>query len=241
MERINDILGYKNRKIYQDDDFFSFSFDSIVLANYSTIRKKDKNILDLCSGNGIVPLIMSLRTNNKITGIEILEKQVELANKSIEFNHLSNQINMICMDVKDFISKDKYDSYDLITCNPPYFKDYSRKNLSYGKMIARHEILINLEDIINISSKLLKIGGNFCLVHRPDRLIDIIKLFNKYNLGLRRIKFVYDRIDRDAVLILIEGSKGRDSKLKIDKPLIVRNSDGSYTDEYNSLILDVIK
>lgn len=241
MERINDILGYKNRKIYQDDNFFSFSLDSVILANYSTIRKSDKNILDLCSGNGVVPLIMSLRTDKKIIGVEIQEDLVKLANKSIKYNKLDKQISMICSDIKEFITKDRYDSYDLITCNPPYFNNYDRVNLSYEKKIARHEILINLEEVISISSKLLKNGGNLSLVHRPERLVEIISLFNNYNIGISRIKFIYDRIDKPAVSILVEGRKNRKCSLKIDKPLIIKNSDGSYTDEYNKLIVEVVK
>ena len=241
MERINDILGYKNRKIYQDDNFFSFSLDSVILANYSTIRKSDKNILDLCSGNGVVQLIMSHRTDKKIIGVEIQEDLVKLANKSIKYNKLDKQISMICSDIKEFITKDRYDSYDLITCNPPYFNNYDRVNLSYEKKIARHEILINLEDVISISSKLLKNGGNLSLVHRPERVIEIISLFNKYNIGISRIKFIYDRIDKPAVSILVEGRKNRKCSLKIDKPLIIKNSDGSYTDEYNKLIVEVVK
>ena len=241
MERINDILGYKNRKIYQDDNFFSFSLDSVILANYSTIRKSDKKILDLCSGNGVLPLIMSLRTEKKIIGVEIQEDLVKLANKSIKYNKLDKQINMICSDIKEFITKDRYDSYDLITCNPPYFNNYDRVNLSYEKKIARHEILINLEEVISISSKLLKNGGNLSLVHRPERIIEIISLFNKYNIGISRIKFIYDKIDKPAVSILVEGRKNRKCSLKIDKPLIIKNSDGSYTDEYNKLIVEVVK
>ena len=241
MERINDILGYKNRKIYQDDNFFSFSLDSVILANYSTIRKSDKKILDLCSGNGVVPLIMSLRTDKKIIGVEIQEDLVKLANKSIKYNKLDKQINMICSDIKEFITKDRYDSYDLITCNPPYFNNYDRVNLSYEKKIARHEILINLEEVISISSKLLKNGGNLSLVHRPERLVEIISLFNNYNIGISRIKFIYDKIDKPAVSILVEGRKNRKCSLKIDKPLIIKNSDGSYTDEYNKLIVEVVK
>ena len=241
LERINDILGYKNRRIYQDDKFLSFSLDSVILANYSTIRKKDTNILDLCSGNGVVPLIMSLRTDKKIIGVEIQEDLVKLANKSIKLNKLDNQISMKCIDIKDFITKDRYDSYDLITCNPPYFNNYDRVNLSYEKKIARHEILINLEDVVSISSKLLKNGGTLCLVHRPERIIEIINLFNKYNISISHIKFIYDKIDKPAVSILIEGRKNRKCSLKIDKPLILKNSDGSYSDEYNKLIVDVVK
>ena len=241
MVNLNDILGYKNRKIYQDDNFFSFSLDSVILANYSTIRKSDKNILDLCSGNGVVPLIMSLRTDKKIIGVEIQEDLVKLANKSIKYNKLDKQISMICSDIKEFITKDRYDSYDLITCNPPYFNNYDRVNLSYEKKIARHEILINLEEVISISSKLLKNGGNLSLVHRPERLVEIISLFNNYNIGISRIKFIYDRIDKPAVSILVEGRKNRKCSLKIDKPLIIKNSDGSYTDEYNKLIVEVVK
>ena len=184
---------------------------------------------------------MSLRTDKKIIGVEIQEDLVKLANKSIKYNKLDKQINMICSDIKEFITKDRYDSYDLITCNPPYFNNYDRVNLSYEKKIARHEILINLEDVISISSKLLKNGGNLSLVHRPERVIEIISLFNKYNIGISRIKFIYDKIDKPAVSILVEGRKNRKCSLKIDKPLIIKNSDGSYTDEYNKLIVEVVK
>ena len=122
MEVLNDILGYPNRKIYQNTDFFSFSLDSVMLANFVTLRLRDKEILDLGTGNGVIPLILSLRTNKKITGVEIQPKLSELASKSVLHNQLSNQISIICSDMKDYVSTYTIEKYDVITCNPPYFK-----------------------------------------------------------------------------------------------------------------------
>ena len=122
MEVLNDILGYKNRKIYQDTDCFSFSLDSIMLANFVTIRLKDKKIVDLGCGNGVIPLIMSLRTNKNIIGVEIQNKLADMATRSVQYNNLSEQINIINCNMKDYISNDTFETFDLVTCNPPYFK-----------------------------------------------------------------------------------------------------------------------
>ena len=122
MEVLNDILGYKNRKIFQDNDCFSFSLDSIMLANFATIRLRDKNIVDLGCGNGVIPLILSLRTDKKIIGVEIQEKIANMAKRSIDINNLSEQIEIINMNMKEFSDSNYFESFDLVTCNPPYFK-----------------------------------------------------------------------------------------------------------------------
>ena len=244
MERINDILGYPNLKIYQDSSFFSFSLDSIILANYSTIRLRDTKIIDFCTGNGVVPLILSKRCNKCIEGVEVQEKIYNLALKSLVENNLENRICYYNMDVKDFCNdKNRYNTYDLVLCNPPYFKnnDLSSKNLSYEKMIARHEILIDLDTIVACANKILKEHGSLCMVHRTDRLIDVITAFKKYGIEPKRIKYIHENIDKESTLFLIEGQKAGSVGLKVDKPLILYNLDGTMTDEYNNLQLEVRK
>ena len=159
-------------------------------------------------------------------------------------NNLENRICYYNMDVKDFCNdKDRYNTYDLVLCNPPYFKnnDLSSKNLSYEKMIARHEILIDLDTIVACANKILKEHGSLCMVHRTDRLIDVITAFKKYGIEPKRIKYIHENIDKESTLFLIEGQKAGSVGLKVDKPLILYNLDGTMTDEYNNLQLEVRK
>lgn len=244
MERIDDILGYSHLKIYQNSSYFSFSLDSIILANYSTIRLRDKKILDFCTGNGVVPLILSRRCDKSIEGVEVQEKLCDLARKSVIYNHLENRIQIHCMDVKEFASNPvHYNQYDLVLCNPPYFKNHekSSKNLSYEKMIARHEILIDLDGICDCAKKVLKEHGTFCMVHRTDRLLDVLFAFRKHDLEPKRIKFIYETLEKESFLVLVEGQRIGNSGLKIDKSLILYQEDGSMTDEYAKLQVEVIK
>lgn len=242
MERINDIVGYKNRRIYQDNDCFSFSLDSLILGNFSTIRKSDEKILDLCSGNGIIPFILSLRCDKKIEGVELQEKLYNLAVKSNELNHLEDIITFYNEDVKDFVTNDRIGKYDLITCNPPYFKENNiNHNLTMEKTLARHEIKLKLEDLIGCVSKLLDNNGTFCLVHRSERLSEIVDLLNKNRLEIKRIKFIYKNSESNAEMVFIESRKDGKVGLKVEKPFIVYNLDGSYTDEYKRITEEVLK
>lgn len=241
MEVLNDILGYKNRKIFQDTDCFSFSLDSIMLANFVTIRLKDKRIVDLGCGNGVIPLIMSLRTNKNIVGIEIQEKLADMAKKSVAYNKLTDQISIINCNMKDYVCEDTFESFDLITCNPPYFKvnDKNYFNDSPEKVIARHEVEITLEDLLVVVKKLLKNNGNFAIVHRTDRLMDIISLFRKNNIEPKRIRFVHEKSNKNSTLVLIEGQKNGNVGLKVEDPFILYNDDGSETEEYKRLLVEV--
>lgn len=240
MKVLNDILGYKNLSIYQDPEFFCFSLDSVILANYSNIRLRDENIIDLGCGNGVIPLILSKRTNKKIIGVEIQKKCFDLAIESVKYNKLDNQIELINSDIKDL--DERYNNYfDLILCNPPYFKinDKNFFNLSKEKQIARHELMLNLDKLFSVSKKLLKNNGNIDIVHRPERLLEIFDSMRKYNIEPKRIKFVYENINKPSTLVLVEGQQNGKPGLKIDKPLIMYNIDGSYSDEYQSLINEV--
>ena len=242
MERLDDVLGYKDLKIYQNSDYFSFSLDSIILANYSTIRLRDKNIVDFCTGNGVVPLIISRRCKTNIIGVEIQEALADLARRSVEYNHLKDRISIICEDIKEY-SKNHLNEFDCILCNPPYFKveDKSSFNDSYEKMIARHEICITLEDICNCAKKILKDNGNLCIVHRSDRLMDILEVFRAHGIEPKRIKFVYETIDKPSTLVLVEGQKCGKVGLIVDKPLIQYELDGSMTEEYDRLQKEILK
>ena len=236
MERLDDILGYENLKIYQNSDYFSFSLDSIILANYATIRMRDKKIVDFCTGNGVVPIIVSKRTNSDIVGVEIQDNIAALAQKSIQYNHLENRIQIVHQDVKKF-AMDHLNEFDLVLCNPPYFKveDNSSFNLSYEKMVARHEVLFKLEDVFDCAKKILKDNGNIALVHRCDRLMDILSLLRDYHFEPKRIRFLFENVNKESTLVLIEGQKCGKPGLIIDKPFIQYNLDGSMTDEYKKL------
>lgn len=242
MEVLNDILGYKNRKIYQDNDCFSFSLDSVMLANFATIRFRDKKIADLGSGNGVVPLILSLRTDKEIVGVEIQKKLADMAERSIKYNGLENQIEIINQNMKDFVNDKNFESFDLITCNPPYFKvnDKNFFNDSYEKLVARHEVEINLNELLGVVRKLLKNNGNFAIVHRPERLMEILFEFRKNNIEPKRIQFVYEKISKGSTLVLIEGQKGGKDGLKIENPIVMYNEDGSMTEVYARLQVEVI-
>ena len=236
MERLDDILGYSDLKIYQNSNFFSFSLDSIILANYSSVRLRDKNIVDFCTGNGVVPIILSRRTENNIIGVEIQEKLADLASKSVEYNKLTDRISIVCSDVKEY-SKLHLNEFDLVLCNPPYFKveENSSFNDSYEKKIARHEVLINLDEICDCAKKVLKDNGKFCIVHRSDRLMDVLESFRSHGIEPKKIKFVYDNIEKESTLVLVEGQKCGKVGLKVDKPLVLYNKDGSITEEYKRL------
>lgn len=244
MERINDILGYKNRRIFQDDSCFSFSLDSVMLSNFVTIRHRDKNILDLGTGNGVIPLIISLRTDKPIIGVELQEKLANMAKRSVELNELNEQISIVNQDMKDFATGSNIEKFDVITCNPPYFKVNEKNyfNLSEEKILARHEVGITLSDVFCVSKKLLKNGGNFAIVHRPERLLEILELFKNNNISPKRLKFVYEKLSKDAILVLVEGQKGASSNgLKVEKPFIMYNDDNSITTEYKNFCTEVMK
>lgn len=241
MEALNDILGYKNRKIFQDDKCFSFSLDSVMLANFVSIRLRDKNILDLGCGNGVIPLILSLRTDKKIVGIEIQEKLADMAKRSVEYNRLTDKIEIINMDMKKFVNQKNTESYDVIVCNPPYFKvnDKNYFNDSVEKQIARHEICITLSDVFSVSKKLLRNNGTFALVHRPERFLEILDNFRKNNIEPKRVQFVYSKIDKDATLILVEGQKNGKPGLKIEKPFVLYDEKGVISPNYLRLQKEV--
>lgn len=226
----NYLLGYKNMYIMQDTEMFNFSLDSVLLANFVTINKSDKSILDIGTGNAPIPLILTNRTNAKITGVEIQKESYELALESVEINKLENQIEIINDDINNFYKNCESDSFDIITSNPPFFKNVITNDSNY-KLLARHEKTLNLEQILIIAKKLLKNNGVIALVNRPERMIDIITEMKNNNIEPKKIQLVYPFKGKNANILLIEGSKNGKPGLKILPPLFAHNNDGSYTEE----------
>ena len=234
---LNDLLDYNGYKIYQDTEMFCFSLDSVLLANFVTINKKVSNILDIGCGNAVIPLILSTRTNASITGVEIQKDVFKLAVKSVNYNKCDRQIKIINGDINELYKNIESDSFDTITCNPPYFKinEFTKQNLSSYKRIARHEIHLDIEKVCLIAKKLLKNNGNIAIVHRTNRLIEIIENMKKNNIEPKKIQFIYPKESSESNLVLIEGIKNGRAGLKLLPPLYVHNNDGSYTEIINKM------
>lgn len=230
---INDLVYFDNLKIVQNKNYFNFSLDSILLPNFAPITENTKLILDLCTGNAPVPLVLTTKTNAKIIGVELQKEVFELAKESVELNDLSEQIELINDNINNIVTKYETDTFDLITCNPPYFKhsEQSITNDNEIKSIARHEIHMELEDVFKICKKLLKNGGSICMVHRTDRLMEIIEKMKNNNIEPKRIQFIYPKMNSESNLVLVDGRKNGKTGLKVLTPLYVHNEDGSYTDE----------
>ena len=216
-EELNDLYDYIPLKIYQNNSYFKFSLDSVLLAEFVKKPEKAKHVLDMCSGNGAVSMILATKTDAKITSVELQKEVFELCVKSVNYNNQEKQINCVNSDIKDIKNYFPGNSFDIIVCNPPYFdsKNDELLNNDMVKAIARHEINIKLEEIIEIASKLLDLNGEFYMVHRPERLDEIIILCNKYNLNVKNIQLINTKIDISPKLVLVRCIKGSRKNVKI--------------------------
>ena len=230
-EVTNYLLAYKNMKIIQRKDMFNFSLDTVLLAHFCTINKDLNEIVDFGTNNAAIPLLLSRRTDKKIIGIEIQEEAVELARKNVLLNQLENQIEIVHSDIKEYIKEQK--KVKLIVCNPPFFKVGERSHLNDNQylQIARHEIKISLDEIVQCAAALLDNKGRFAMVHRPDRMIEIINCMQKYDIEPKRVRFVYPKVGKESHIFLIEGMYKGNKGLKIEAPLYAHEEDGSYTKE----------
>lgn len=231
METINYLLGYKNLKIVQNTEMFCFSLDSILLPNFVTINTRTKHILDIGCGNAPMPLIISNKTKAHITGVEIQKEIFDLAEKTIKINNKEDQIDIILGNICEIYKKWESDTFDVIVCNPPFFKisEGSHFNINNNKTLARHELTLDLEQIMIICKKLLKNNGVVGIVHRPERLVNIIEVMKKNNIEPKKIQFVYPKIGSDANILLIEGKKNGNSGLKIMSPIYSHDANGDYS------------
>ena len=229
-ERIDDLLTH-NLKIIQSREVFSFSMDAVLLAHFATIPLKGK-IIDLCTGNGVIPFLVSVYTKADIIGIDIQERLVDMATRSVFLNNLTKQIKVVHGDLKDSPRIFGAGEFDLVTVNPPYLPLTGQdKNINKYVAIARHEVHTNLEEVIDTGNKLLKVGGRMAMVHRPSRLGDIIYLLREVKLEPKRIRFVHPSLNKEANMVLIEAKKQGGKELHILPPIIVYDENGQYTDE----------
>lgn len=233
MKKIVNLLGYEGLKIIIDPSILNFSTDSTILADFVTIKQKDKNIVDLGTGTGYIPLYLTLRTNTKIYGIEIQKDIYDMFVESVKLNNLEEQIIPIHDDMKNIKKHFLPSSFDVVLTNPPYFKEQLNINNNEYKSIARHEIKITFEEIAAIAKYLLKDGGTFSLVHIPERLFELVEILKKNNLEPTRIRYVYSTINKDeAELVLIETRKnGKPNQLKILQPLYITDENNQSTEE----------
>ena len=230
-ERLDD-LQCKGYQIIQNPDMFCFGMDAVLLADFATGKKGGK-VMDLGTGTGIIPILMEARDKAAhFTGLEIQNESADMALRSVIYNNLSEKIDIVCGDIKEVGNIFERESYDAVVSNPPYISgSHGLENPSEPKNIARHEILLTLEEVIKAAAYLLKVGGAFAMVHKPFRLAEIIRLLSAYRLEPKRMCMVQPHANKEPNMVLIEAVKGGNPMIKIEPTLIVYNKDGSYTDE----------
>ena len=233
LETVVNLLN-KDMKIIQRVDHFAFSLDSLLVSEFASITKYTSKIVDLGTGSGVIPLFLSKKTKAKITGIEIQEISSDLAKRNVQLNNLEDQISIINDDMKNWRKYFRNNSIDMVISNPPFFKfDGNEKQLNdlTQLTLARHEISITLEEIIQTASNLLKDKGHFALVHRVDRFMDIIENMKKYDIEPKKIQFCHTKINKEGKILLVEGIKYGKPGLRILPPLIAHDDNGQYSAE----------
>lgn len=230
-ERLDD-LQCRGYKIIQNKDSFCFGMDAVLLAEFAT-GKPGARVIDLGTGTGVIPILMYSRGKGEhFTGLEIQEYSADMAKRSIVYNDLQDKIDIVCGDIREIPSLFKPASFDIVTTNPPYISEkHGLKNAMEPKNIARHEILLKLEDVIKQGAYLLKEGGCFSMIHKPFRLAEIIRIMSQYKLEPKRICMVQPYEDKEPNMVLIEGNKGGKPMVKVEPVLVVYNKEGGYTRE----------
>ena len=238
-ERVDDLQrnGYR---IIQNPERFCFGMDAVLLSSFAKAKPGEK-VLDLGTGNGIVPILMEAKTKGeKFFGLEIQEESADLARRSVALNELEEKIEIVTGDMKEAVNIFGAASFHVITMNPPYMTgNHGIVNPGDAKAIARHEITCSLEDMISQASKVLKCKGRFYMVHRPFRLAEIMSLMVKYHLEPKRMRLVYPYVDKEPNMVLIEGLKGGNSRITVEPPLIVYEKLGVYTEELKRMYYEV--
>ena len=233
-ERIDDLQnGYY---VIQDPDKFCFGMDAVLLSGFAKV-KKGETALDLGTGTGIIPILLKTKTNGKhFTGLEIQKECADMAGRSVRYNHLEDDVEIVRGDIKEAADIFGAASFDVVTSNPPYMiGQHGLRNPDMPKAIARHEVLCNLEDVVSQASKVLKERGRFYMVHRPRRLAEIISLMKEYRIEPKRLRMIHPFADRDANMLLIEGVRGGKSMMVVEPPLIVYDEPGVYTKEIHRI------
>ncbi|MBM6753962.1 tRNA1(Val) (adenine(37)-N6)-methyltransferase [Lactobacillus alvi] len=238
-ERI-DQLSAQGIQIIQSSEVFAFSLDAVLLADFvRPNRKHNLQTVDLCAGNGAIGLFLNRKLGGQIIEVELQDRLADMARRSVQLNDLAERYQVLNVDVKKIYNYLPKDSADIVVCNPPYFKDHpqSEKNPNQYLALARHEIALNLKEVIEKMSGLLKMNGKAYLVHRPERLTEILSLMTSLRLEPKRLKLIYPKVGRDANMVLIEAIKdGKKGGLKIVPPLVVVNEKGEYVPKVMAML-----
>ncbi|CAM3470568.1 tRNA1(Val) (adenine(37)-N6)-methyltransferase [Paenibacillus lupini] len=220
-ERIDDLMTETGLRIIQSREVFSFSLDAVLLTKFATIPKRGR-IIDLCTGNGVIPMLLTTRTSAKIDAVEIQPRLADMARRSVEMNSLSEQISIIEADLKIFAKEAGNGIYDAVTVNPPYMAiQEGDQNENEHYAIARHEVHCTLDDVVHACARLVRPGGKVAMVHRPSRFIDIIETMRKYRLEPKRVQFVHPRAQGEANMVLIEAIRDGKPELRLLPPIFV--------------------
>ena len=242
MERIDD-LNIKGLKIIQNTDYFLFGIDSVILANNVKVKSNDI-VLDLCTGTAVIPVIINAKQKcKKLIGVELQKEMYDLAKRNIELNNLQNNIDIINMNIKDIKDIRRYlldnvgkDTLDCITCNPPYKEIGTGLKIEHSvKDIARNEVECTLEDIFKTASAMLKSKGKLYLVHKPERIVDLISLSRKYNLELKELRFMQPSVDKRPSLVLLEYVKDGGHECRVREVLLQYDDKGNHSEEIMEL------
>ena len=230
-ERLDD-LQRDGLQIIQNPSWFCFGMDAVLLSSFATATEGQR-CLDLCCGNGIIPLLLSAKTQGEVFfGLELQEDVAGMAERSVRFNQLEHKIKILQGDVKEAVSFFGAASFDVVTCNPPYLNhSHGLVSGAVHKALARHEIACTLRDVVEQSARLLKPGGHFYMVHRPFRLAELIHEMVVCRLEPKRMRLVYPYVDKEPNMVLIEGVRGGRSRMKVEPPLIVYQEPDVYTEE----------
>lgn len=232
-ERLDD-LQISGLFIIQDTKRFCFGMDAVLLSGFVNVKDGAK-VLDMGTGTGILPLLLSAKTKaSKITGLEIQTESADMARRSVEYNHavLQDRVEIVEGDIKEAGEIFGAATFDAVTCNPPYMKKGNGLvNPDEALAIARHELMCTFEDVARESAKVLAPGGRLFLVHKPERLSELLCTLTKYKLEPKRIRVVYPYVDKEPEMVLIEAVKGGKSGMKLEKPIIIFEKSGEYTEE----------
>jgi tRNA1(Val) A37 N6-methylase TrmN6 len=230
MERVDDLMTHQ-LKIIQSDEVFSFSLDAVLLARFCTVPLRGK-IMDLCTGNAVIPLLLSTRSKAIIHAVEIQERLADMAARSVALNQLQAQIHITQGDIRQAHVLFGHGQFDLVTVNPPYLPVIAGVQNNNGHFAAaRHEIHCTLEEVIASCAKLVKAGGKVAMVHRPSRLVDIMTLMRQFRLEPKRIRFVHSRLEEEANMVLVEAIKDGRPEVRLLPPVIAFKNATEYSDE----------
>ena len=234
-ERLDD-LQCKGYQLIQKPQGFCFGVDAVLLSDFVKI-KPGQNVLDLCTGSGVIPILLAAKTSGKhFTGLELQEEYADMAGRSVRYNSLEEKIDIICGDVRKGKELFSSASFQVVTVNPPYMTDnHGLKNLYEPKTIARHEVSLSLEDVIALASYVLPERGNFFMIHKPFRLAEIFQVMKEYHIEPKRMRLIHPYVDKEPTMVMIQGTKGGRQRITVEAPLIIYSEPNVYSEEIHRI------